>query len=330
MGDGALRRGEESVTRRSAYECPGCRGDGAPGPVPGSLPLVRCTGCGLVFRRGEDIDRTLDANAATFERMPRGWWESLYDGWNACARGAVLPRVSAPGKALEIGPGRGAFTALLLKEGYQVEGVDISEDICADMKRRFGVRMVHGTLDRFRGAGSFDLIAVHHVVEHIPEILSFLGKCRTLLAPGGHLIVSCPNLGSWSAAFRSWSGYESYHCLFFTPESLAALLERSGYAVCRIYLRQPFTGWWNVLTRSIVRGGRPDGGGTAGPQARSRAVRFLYNVARFAGSALLLPVTVASARMSRGEEIVALAVKIGKGPAGPAAGATEDRGSARR
>ena len=305
-GDDVLRQREGSMPD---FECPSCGGAGQVPNATGASPLVRCGDCGLMFRKPNDIAPTLHANIVAFERMARGRWESFYDGWNARERGKILDHLRSPGKALEIGPGRGAFIAYLRKEGYRVEGVDISGDICADLEDRFGVRMVHGTLEEFQGDGSYDLIAAHHVVEHVQDIRSFLGKCRSLLAPGGGLLVSCPNVASWAAAFRSWPGYEPYHCLFFTPESLVKALGKCGYTVSGVRLRQPFTGWWNVLFRSLAgtrgAGARPN----VASKDRSRPVRFLYNGVRFVGSALLLPLTIVADRLSRGEEIVILAVK---------------------
>jgi len=270
--------------------------------------LFRCPGCGLLSRSPREIALIREANIEAFDGMRQGWWEIKYDEWNALERGKILPP-HAVGKALEIGPGRGGFIAYLQRNGYKVEGIDISSAICSDLEKRFGVTMVCGTLEEFCKTLKYDLISAHHVMEHLWELSDFLVKCRSLLSEEGFLLLSCPNASSWLAEFRAWPGYEPYHSFFFTPDTLSKVLSRNGFTVERVCLRQPFTGWWNVLIRKLVGEVRVSPSRKSTTKIGERFIRFLFNVVRFVGSVFLLPLSIVTSLLLHGEEIVILAVK---------------------
>jgi SAM-dependent methyltransferase len=81
---------------------------------------------------------------------------------------------------------------------------------------------------------SFDLITAVHVVEHLPAPVSALRKINALLAPGGKLFVSLPNLDSAEARLfgRSWVGLDiPRHCVHVRESVFRSLLERTGFSV---------------------------------------------------------------------------------------------------
>ena len=49
--------------------------------------------------------------------------------------------------------------------------------------------------------GSFDAITLWHVLEHVHELHSYLDHIRTLLKPGGSLLIAVPNYTSSDAAY---------------------------------------------------------------------------------------------------------------------------------
>jgi SAM-dependent methyltransferase len=71
----------------------------------------------------------------------------------------------------------------------------------------------------------FDVVAMSHVVEHLPDPIGFLSRLRkTVLKKDGYLLVEVPNL----------YGHESFevaHNFSFSPHTLRQLLHVAGYRV---------------------------------------------------------------------------------------------------
>ncbi len=77
--------------------------------------------------------------------------------------------------------------------------------------------------------GLFDVIVLSHILEHITEPVEFLLKIKNYLKkPGGCLFVETPNLD-----FRFKTRNEP-HVLFYSPESLSAVLIGQGFKIIRV------------------------------------------------------------------------------------------------
>ena len=96
------------------------------------------------------------------------------------------------------------------------------------------VPVVVGTLDEATFAPkSFDAIVMTHVIEHVPEPLPLLRACRTLLRPGGKLVVTCPNGDAYGHRRygTSWITLDPpRHEHVFTRLSLVALARAAGFS----------------------------------------------------------------------------------------------------
>jgi SAM-dependent methyltransferase len=79
--------------------------------------------------------------------------------------------------------------------------------------------------------GAFDFITAFDVLEHLPDLDKYVHALARLLVPGGHLIVTVPDAGSWMAmlAGRRWNMYLLEHLWFFNVRTLAAFMARAGF-----------------------------------------------------------------------------------------------------
>ena len=107
----------------------------------------------------------------------------------------VLERLPPGSRVLDGGCGMGAWTVFLTQEGFDVTGLDISEETIARLRTWFPqCTFRHGDLRRtpFED-GSFDAYFSWGTFEHFE---GGLGEClreaRRLVRPGGWLIVSVP------------------------------------------------------------------------------------------------------------------------------------------
>ncbi len=98
-------------------------------------------------------------------------------------------------KILDLGCGTGRHALWLVEHGARVTAVDFSSGMLAQAREKPGagaIRFVqHDLLQSLPfEAGWFDLIVSGLVVEHLPDLRSFFGEMKRLLAPGGRAIVS--------------------------------------------------------------------------------------------------------------------------------------------
>ena len=88
---------------------------------------------------------------------------------------------------------------------------------------------------------TFDVITYIGVLEHVPDPFAHVVRCKSLLDPGGKLLLlGLPNLGSagFSIAKERWIGLDApRHVHQFTKQSFAALLTKAGFTIERLSVR---------------------------------------------------------------------------------------------
>lgn len=161
------------------------------------------------------------------------------------ARAEMLPFVPRHlGRVLEVGCGRGGFGQLLKERDGDVEvwGVETSAEACAIAASRID-RIVHGMYPDGLGPDVpvFDCIVFNDVLEHLQEPGEVLAGTRALLAPGGVVVASVPNvrdlrvtfplvvLGKWE--YTDVGLLDRTHLRFFTRSSMLEMFVAAGYEV---------------------------------------------------------------------------------------------------
>lgn len=150
----------------------------------------------------------------------------------------VEKHIEPGSKILDVGCAAGFFLQVAQERGHEVFGVELSAAIGAQAKERIGADRVHiGTLDSLPPEavpeGGFDLITMWDVVEHVPDPQALLAEARRLLRPNGMLLVETQNITSRFAGLlgRRWHHFKhEEHIYHFNPETIAKLLEQSGFA----------------------------------------------------------------------------------------------------
>jgi SAM-dependent methyltransferase len=82
--------------------------------------------------------------------------------------------------------------------------------------------------------GSFDAVIIWHVLEHIGDPAEIIRESARVLRTDGLLAIAVPNFASMQSSLfrRSWFHLDlPRHLYHFTPHTLTAILERSGFAV---------------------------------------------------------------------------------------------------
>lgn len=89
--------------------------------------------------------------------------------------------------------------------------------------------------DRLAGR-RFDTIIAAELIEHLENPYAFLRDLRSLLAPGGRLLVSTPNPVGFPVFLLEWLRnkrwfYTSDHTYYLLPRWVERMLESSGWCV---------------------------------------------------------------------------------------------------
>lgn len=183
----------------------------------------------------------------------------------AILRSAPFSAVVAgePGRALDIGCGRGDLAAALIARGWQVAGVEPSKRAGAIARRR-GVHLLGSTLQTSTLAeGEYGLAVMRHSLEHLPDPLGSMRRVREALQPGGRVVISVPNFASWQRARFGGSWFHldlPRHRVHFTPSSLETMLQTVGLTVqsksrSSSALGLPASIQYALLHRCLARGG---------------------------------------------------------------------------
>jgi SAM-dependent methyltransferase len=144
---------------------------------------------------------------------------------------ALGPAADGAKTVLDIGCGDGtaAATAAPFLAGHRIVGVDWSQDALGRARTRlpYTVRgeLTDGGLP-FR-SDTADAVLLSEVIEHLVDPDSALDEIRRVLRPGGHLMLSTPNLAAWYNRALLLAGVQPV----FSEVSLRAIHGRPGREV---------------------------------------------------------------------------------------------------
>jgi len=176
-----------------------------------------------------------------------------------------------PGEArrlLEIGCSSGGFAASIARPGRVMWGIELDPTAAEQARSR-------QVFDRLFNCGfdaalpqlessSFDCIIANDVIEHLTDPWVAARSIHSLLAPGGQLVMSIPNIRYWEVVRDLWiEGQWEYedsgimdrtHLRFFTISSIRRILMSTGFRIDRLFgiSRGPEPPWKLKLISKVV------------------------------------------------------------------------------
>jgi SAM-dependent methyltransferase len=112
--------------------------------------------------------------------------------------------------------------------------VDLDPNAAA-LARAGGHHYFCGRVEDFHSGRPFDLVLLLNLIEHVDDPGLVLKRIRSLLAPGGLVLVKTPNHDALDARIfrhQSWAGYHCpRHWVLFTRDSFQSLAEKAGLSV---------------------------------------------------------------------------------------------------
>lgn len=156
-------------------------------------------------------------------------WHSLQAD-NALSLGAP----AAGATVLEVGCRHGKTLSLMReRHGIVPFGIEPGENE-AQEARDAGIDCFSGALEAFDpGERRFDQAQWFHVLEHVHDPLAALLKLRSLLKPGGTLLIEVPNVYQPYGLLEE-NFFQNVHLVSYSPNTLPALVKRAGFDVTRV------------------------------------------------------------------------------------------------
>jgi 2-polyprenyl-3-methyl-5-hydroxy-6-metoxy-1,4-benzoquinol methylase len=194
------------------------------------------------------------------------WSEARHEMYQDFMRRFIAGR---SGRLLDFGSGLGFFLKAMAKhENWEAFGCEISPGAVQFARETLAIKNVRcGRLENMDfQAGSFDLITMWDVLEHLPEPRLILRRCHDLLKEGGRLFIRTPNVtvalfrARLRRVFQMADPGKSYlqvkdHAHHYSVSSMRELLHQHGFSGTDfIHLRpvEDYSGRLGSLSRGVA------------------------------------------------------------------------------
>jgi len=206
--------------------------------------IWRCGGCGLIYP--DPMPHPVGGLAQHYAVDADEYFQQHDTAQKEQAALALLREaegLTGKGRLLDIGSGRGELLRAAAGNGWRAVGVETSPTFAEHAARHSGAEVRRESLERCGfGGGSFDVVILAAVLEHLYDPDETMKEVARVLRPGGALFVDVPNeeglyfrVGNLYQKLkgRDWvvnlaPTFEPYHVFGFGPRSLRALLAKHG------------------------------------------------------------------------------------------------------
>ena len=182
----------------------------------------------------------------SFARFSQYWWSNRFY--------AILARRYGKhgGRLLEIGSGMGHLVGQL-EDTFQTYGMDLNHWAVEQSKAvvdKSALQTASAKELPFAD-GSFEVVIIKHIVEHLPNPEKAVAEIGRVTAPGGVLILSTPNLDSLLKPWKGdrWIGYQDpTHISLHAPATWLGWIKSSDFSLLRVFA----DGFWDVPYIPVV------------------------------------------------------------------------------
>ena len=160
----------------------------------------------------------------------------------------AIAEIAPSGRLLDVGSHCGFFLRRARGMGWDLTGVEPSANACALGQEFFHLNIVQGTLaEAAFPSGSFDVVTLVDVFEHVDQPVSILEEARRVMKPNGVLFIKVPNIVYYLAKYRVARvlGIDTEifdakeHVAHYSQRTLRRTVARAGFSVQRFFVPRP-------------------------------------------------------------------------------------------
>jgi len=204
----------------------------------------RCKGCGFVRQFPLPTDEELhehykqihETGICSLYLKNEEMRKRIFDHWWSLLESA-MPK-GQKGKLLDVGCSSGIQMEVAQAHGWDVYGVEPTQESAQRAKKRFGARIFEGFLhDAKYPDNHFDCAILFDVFEHLPNPGPIFDEVFRVLKPGGWIAITTADTGTMigKGLGKNWFLYIPHEHLFYcNRENMTLFLKRRGFAVRRI------------------------------------------------------------------------------------------------
>lgn len=228
--------------------CPACgAAHGAAALEKWGFRWLECGGCRTLYMSPRPSPAVMASYYAASENY-RYWAEVIFPASEDARREKIhrpwVDRVSAYckrfgvpfGTLVEIGPGFGTFGTLAREHFRRVVAIEPTPELveaCRSRGLEVIAKRVEDVGDELAGV---DVVVAFEVIEHLFDPRPLLERALALLAPGGLLVLSCPNGRGFDIQFlgAASQAIDPEHVNLFNPDSLGLLVASAGFEIVEV------------------------------------------------------------------------------------------------
>jgi len=136
-------------------------------------------------------------------------------------------------RILDCGCAAGYFLEAAEERGFMAYGIEVSEAVAEIAQKKFLADRIYKGMfeDALFPKDFFYSVIMNGFLEHVREPARILHKARELLEPGGYLLITTPDTGSFSYKImrRWWPHYRPEHLFLFNKNNIKLLLGMFGF-----------------------------------------------------------------------------------------------------
>jgi 2-polyprenyl-3-methyl-5-hydroxy-6-metoxy-1,4-benzoquinol methylase len=234
-----------------------------------TFDFYRCAACDVLFISPMLADRLSDIYPANYysfaDDRPRSMAVKVKEWLDRRRFRTLLSSIEGTElSALDVGGGTGWLLDMIRRTDARITStsvVDIDAKAGAKAKRA-GHDYFHGRFEDYDRDTKFDLVLMLNLIEHVADPVAVLSKARSLLKPGGIVLIKTPNFDALDARLfrhRSWAGFHTpRHFVLFRRSSLERLCTQSGFVIDQFTYTQGAPFWSISILEELRRLGWVD------------------------------------------------------------------------